>query len=402
MKIRYLLPLLATLMVACSCSGTAPERLAVARPCSACPTCNDGIQNQGETGVDCGGPCAACYVDAGAGGTDAGSDAGSDGGACPPGGESTAVLSTCTRTPDTSIYPTTYQYGSDPRNLVDIYMPPGATGPVPLVVNVPGGGYTGDGGGTAKCPNGDAYSASCQPCGGSPNPCATVVPPDAIVPFSGRQAQGMIYFCRVIAGNLNGIAPVGCAVIDYRLMSGNYPSTVNAFPAAVNDGHVAQAWIVANASARGIDPARIAWGGYSAGAGIAGKVAKAGGVKLWFSYYGNLYFDTPGWWSASNPSLYNYLGCANGDTACVATHAPSVNVTPTCGDPPALMSHSEADPIVSVQMSRRYLSEAHAAGVNATKIEQAAPISAHGYPPTYMGPFAPGTCTLIYEFLPQL
>ncbi len=29
-------------------------------PCPACPTCNDGIQNQGETGVDCGGPCTAC------------------------------------------------------------------------------------------------------------------------------------------------------------------------------------------------------------------------------------------------------------------------------------------------------------------------------------------------------
>ncbi|MDF1694261.1 MAG: M43 family zinc metalloprotease [Saprospiraceae bacterium] len=29
-------------------------------PCTACPTCDDGIQNQGETGVDCGGPCAAC------------------------------------------------------------------------------------------------------------------------------------------------------------------------------------------------------------------------------------------------------------------------------------------------------------------------------------------------------
>ncbi len=26
------------------------------------PTCNDGIQNQGETGVDCGGPCAPCAV----------------------------------------------------------------------------------------------------------------------------------------------------------------------------------------------------------------------------------------------------------------------------------------------------------------------------------------------------
>ncbi len=29
-------------------------------PCPACPDCNDGIQNQGETGIDCGGPCAAC------------------------------------------------------------------------------------------------------------------------------------------------------------------------------------------------------------------------------------------------------------------------------------------------------------------------------------------------------
>ena len=29
-------------------------------PCAACPTCNDGIQNQGETGIDCGGPCNAC------------------------------------------------------------------------------------------------------------------------------------------------------------------------------------------------------------------------------------------------------------------------------------------------------------------------------------------------------
>ncbi|MBK8414265.1 MAG: hypothetical protein IPL22_06950 [Bacteroidetes bacterium] len=31
-------------------------------PCAACPTatCSDGIQNQGETGIDCGGPCAPC------------------------------------------------------------------------------------------------------------------------------------------------------------------------------------------------------------------------------------------------------------------------------------------------------------------------------------------------------
>lgn len=31
--------------------------------CAACPTCTDGIQNGEETGVDCGGPdCPACYV----------------------------------------------------------------------------------------------------------------------------------------------------------------------------------------------------------------------------------------------------------------------------------------------------------------------------------------------------
>jgi hypothetical protein len=29
-------------------------------PCKACPTCFDGIQNQGETGIDCGGPCKLC------------------------------------------------------------------------------------------------------------------------------------------------------------------------------------------------------------------------------------------------------------------------------------------------------------------------------------------------------
>jgi len=29
-------------------------------PCPACPSCNDGIQNQDEAGVDCGGPCTTC------------------------------------------------------------------------------------------------------------------------------------------------------------------------------------------------------------------------------------------------------------------------------------------------------------------------------------------------------
>lgn len=42
----------------------APEETCSTCPadCGACPTCNDGIQNQGEEGVDCGGPCPACEV----------------------------------------------------------------------------------------------------------------------------------------------------------------------------------------------------------------------------------------------------------------------------------------------------------------------------------------------------
>ena len=28
--------------------------------CGECPSCEDGIQNQGEAGTDCGGPCPAC------------------------------------------------------------------------------------------------------------------------------------------------------------------------------------------------------------------------------------------------------------------------------------------------------------------------------------------------------
>lgn len=32
-------------------------------PCPACPTCFDGMMNQGEEGIDCGGPCPSCEVE---------------------------------------------------------------------------------------------------------------------------------------------------------------------------------------------------------------------------------------------------------------------------------------------------------------------------------------------------
>ncbi len=49
------------------------------------PTCNDGIQNQGEAGVDCGGPCPACVTPTCNDGILNGNETGVDcGGSCPP------------------------------------------------------------------------------------------------------------------------------------------------------------------------------------------------------------------------------------------------------------------------------------------------------------------------------
>jgi hypothetical protein len=53
----------ATLSYVCNKSGVSTITWTTVN-CSSgvpvCPTCTDGIQNQGETGVDCGGPCPAC------------------------------------------------------------------------------------------------------------------------------------------------------------------------------------------------------------------------------------------------------------------------------------------------------------------------------------------------------
>ncbi len=67
-------------------------------PCPACPTCSDGIQNQGETGVDCGGPCPACpqeptCSDGIQNQGETGVDCGGPCPACPPGGSSVLLAS---------------------------------------------------------------------------------------------------------------------------------------------------------------------------------------------------------------------------------------------------------------------------------------------------------------------
>ena len=43
--------------------GSLKEKPKEAEECEYQPTCNDGVQNGGETGVDCGGPCESCPID---------------------------------------------------------------------------------------------------------------------------------------------------------------------------------------------------------------------------------------------------------------------------------------------------------------------------------------------------
>ncbi len=394
------------------------------------PNCTDGVRNGAETDVDCGGgtcpACAsgkACAVtsDCSASPAPLSCVAGvcgllPDGAACstasqclhnicgagvcrPLGGESVTMVSSCTRAQDPTIGHTTYSYGADPAQALDVYLPTGTapTGGWPLLVLIHGGGFTG-GPALESCPGADPYSPTgCVMCGGSPNPCSTV-DPATLVTAPGRAVVVYPFACRLYANAGNG-TPVACASIDYRLMTGSGTSTVNAYPAGANDAIAAFDYLVSNASSLGIDPARIGMWGLSAGGDLAGHAWMARPVKRLALWYSNSYFDNPSEWSAFNPSGYSYLGCAVGDGACVATNAPAVNLHPAWGMGPVLLSHGTSDTTVSIAQSRRFRDAARAAGVNATLIEDAA---GHGYGPTFGGPVTDSSCTAEFGFFSQL
>jgi acetyl esterase len=98
---------------------------------------------------------------------------------------------------------------------------------------------------------------------------------------SGEPLPGLIYFHGggLVAGSLDTHDPIcrslanasGCRVLslDYRL------APEHPFPAALEDGCAATAWIAAHAPALGIDPQRLGVGGDSAGATLAAVVCQA-------------------------------------------------------------------------------------------------------------------------------
>ncbi|MBY0313819.1 MAG: alpha/beta hydrolase [Phycisphaerales bacterium] len=234
------------------------------------------------------------------------------------------------------------QYGDGlSAQTLDVYRPAGASGALPCVVWIHGGGWQ----------NGDKF----------PAPKATSL-------------LGL------------GIAAVS---INYRL------SGQASHPAQMHDCKAAIRYVRAHAATFGIDPARIAVWGSSAGGhlvsligtsgdvpstegAVGGNLAFAGPVVAVADYFGPSEFlsiTTPGHTSCASPESA-MLGVCLGEVinnqsdpafasslAKVREASPTTHVSPN--DPPFFIAHGSADPVVELQQSMILHEDLVAAGVEA-------------------------------------
>ena len=146
--------------------------------------------------------------------------------------------------------------------------------------------------------------------------------------------------------------------VDYRL------APEHPFPAAIEDCFAALCWTHEASEALGIDPARIAVIGQSAGGGLAAGLAllarDRGGPALCFQYLGvpeiddrlttpsmHQFEDTPLWNRPSAIASWRmYLGVGVADGAGeVSPYAAPARATDLRGLPPAYVSAMEFDPL---------------------------------------------------------
>lgn len=180
---------------------------------------------------------------------------------------------------------------------------------------------------------------------------------------------------------------LGCVVVsvDYRLA----PETPH--PGPVEDCHAALAWLHAEAAALGVDPARIAIGGESAGGGLAAALAllarDRGGPAIAFQLLiypmlddrtaaapGNEFTGEFVWTRESN--LFGWsalLGRAPGGDG-VPHHAAPARAESLAGLPPAYISVGALDLFLAEDID--YAGRLAAAGV---------PVELHVYPGAFHG-----------------
>ncbi|WP_181777360.1 alpha/beta hydrolase [Amycolatopsis pittospori] len=161
------------------------------------------------------------------------------------------------------------------------------------------------------------------------------------------------------AANVRFARELGVVVVsvDYRL------APEAPYPAALEDCYAALTWVAKNAAELGVDPARIAIHGISAGGGLCAALAllarDRGGPAILFQYLGvpeiddrldtpsmRAFVDTPQWNRPRAEISWDcYLGEGVRGTADVPVYAAPARAVDLSGLPPAYVSAMEFDPL---------------------------------------------------------
>lgn len=228
---------------------------------------------------------------------------------------------------------------------------------------------------------------------GDPPVPVRVYTPSGAAPTGGRPALLDIHGGGFVVGDIemeHGIAAaitreLGAVVVvvDYRL------APEHPFPAGVEDCYAALSWLHAESAVLGVDPARIAVGGQSAGGGLSAATAllarDRGGPPLCFQFLGipeldhrlettsmRTFVDTPMWHRANAELSWSYyLGPEPGEISPYASPALAKDLA---GLPPAYVTTMEFDPLRDEGIL--YALRMMEAGVS---------VELHSYPGTFHG-----------------